>query len=280
MTTNDPRIANIIKERSEIIKNLDNGDITCLEALNSLEKIHLSEIEIFLDKAQNSQQYKKNKNLYFLGGTFLALGIGFFASPHIYPKFFGYSSAEACAIETKTEFAARACYAAYPSITSQKDVASPSQGSDTTQSSDTKQYVRQQPQVDTEEQAPVNGEVVWYNRSGVGVAPFQIKTPIGSNYLVKLSNAETHEDVLNVYVIGGTTANIKVPLGRFTVKYASGDKWYGYKKYFGQDTVYAEANTLFDFTREQDGISGYSITLYKVPNGNLHMKTISAKDFD
>ena len=77
----------------------------------------------------------------------------------------------------------------------------------------------------------------------------------------------------------GEHFTVKVPLGQFTIKYASGDTWYGYNYFFGPETVYNKANSSFTFARESDGYSGYTITLYKVRNGNLKTQAISAHDF-
>ena len=82
------------------------------------------------------------------------------------------------------------------------------------------------------------------------IAPFEIKTKEGGHYLVKLADSDTGKDVLTVFVRGGETANVKAPLGKYIVKYASGDKWYGYEHLFGPSTEYSKADDIFDFTRE------------------------------
>lgn len=46
-------------------------------------------------------------------GAFL---LGFFISPYIYPRLFGYQNAEECAIHTHTRGAYTACYRLYPSV--------------------------------------------------------------------------------------------------------------------------------------------------------------------
>jgi hypothetical protein len=126
--------------------------------------------------------------------------------------------------------------------------------------------------------APPNGEVVKYTQSK-GLAPFQIKSTPGSNYLIKIIDFNTNQPIMTVFVHGGKPFTAKVPLGKFTVKYAAGDVWYGYKYLFGPETAYNQAASSFTFSRQSDGYSGYSITLYKVRNGNLKTQTISANDF-
>ncbi|MFY9136816.1 hypothetical protein [Zwartia sp.] len=46
----------------------------------------------------------------------IAFFIGFFVSPYIYPKLFGYSSAEECAIHAKTKWAIGFCFDLYPEV--------------------------------------------------------------------------------------------------------------------------------------------------------------------
>ena len=125
---------------------------------------------------------------------------------------------------------------------------------------------------------PPNGEVYTYTGSD-RIAPFELKSSYGSNYLVKLADASTRQPVLTVFVRGGETVSIDVPLGTYTVKYAAGDKWYGYRFLFGPTTGYSKANETFNFRTAGNHISGYTITLYKVLNGNLKTESIRPDEF-
>lgn len=125
---------------------------------------------------------------------------------------------------------------------------------------------------------PPNGEIHTYT-SREGVAPFEIKSAYGGSYLVKLADASTGQPVVSVFVRGGNTVNLDVPLGTYVVKYAAGDKWYGYKHLFGPTTGYSKADETFTFRYNGNQVSGYTITLYKVRNGNLRTETISANEF-
>lgn len=111
------------------------------------------------------------------------------------------------------------------------------------------------------------------------LAPFEIKSSTGTHYLIKLDDSRTGATVQTIFVCGGSTVEVDVPLGTYTVKYASGDKWYGYKHLFGPNTSYSKASTLFTFSSEAGKYAGHTITLYTVPNGNLHMGKINAADF-
>jgi transcription initiation factor TFIIIB Brf1 subunit/transcription initiation factor TFIIB len=125
---------------------------------------------------------------------------------------------------------------------------------------------------------PYNGSTQIYTNSE-RVAPFEIQTSSGANYLVKLVTAYSHESAMTIFIKGGNTISVNVPLGTYEVKYASGEKWYGYEHYFGQETDYSKAEKLFTFENTGDHISGYTMTLYRVPNGNLRTTKINPSQF-
>lgn len=125
---------------------------------------------------------------------------------------------------------------------------------------------------------PYHGDVTWYT-AGDPVAPLEIRTAPGSHYLVKLSDFNSDRDVLTVFVHGGRVATLDVPLRTYRIKYATGEKWYGLTHLFGPDTSYARADSTFDFRVEGNQVSGYTLTLYKVVNGNLETSSISPEDF-
>lgn len=111
------------------------------------------------------------------------------------------------------------------------------------------------------------------------VAPFEIKAAQGSHYLLKLVDAYTYSPVMTVFARSGTTVEVKVPLGTYEVRYASGETWYGYEYLFGPETSYSKADKTFTFEVEGNQISGFTITLYKVANGNLHTSGIRPTEF-
>lgn len=120
-----------------------------------------------------------------------------------------------------------------------------------------------------------------YNTSATPLAPLEIKTPYGSSdyYFVKLVNVSTNRADMELFIHGGRTIEIKVPLGTYIMKYANGTKWYGREHNFGPETVYSKADSLFSFTKDYSGYSGYTVTLYKVQNGNLETEQITAEEF-
>jgi hypothetical protein len=84
---------------------------------------------------------------------------------------------------------------------------------------------------------------------------------------------------MEVFVRGGTTVEIEVPLGTYQLKYASGKNWYGTTHLFGPETAYNKADTPFRFYIEGQRISGYTVTLYRVQDGNLRTSQLNPKDF-
>jgi len=125
---------------------------------------------------------------------------------------------------------------------------------------------------------PRNG-AIRNHTSANGVAPLEIKTSPGSHYLVKLEDVSSKQNVMDVFVHGGNTVEIEVPLGSYLIKYASGEIWYGYQYYFGPETSYNKADQIFHFRVEGRQESGYTITLYRVSDGNLSITRIDPAEF-
>lgn len=127
------------------------------------------------------------------------------------------------------------------------------------------------------QELPRSGLYSYYGSSR-RIAPLQIKTSAGCNYFVKAVPRGKDAPVC-IFVRGGTTVEVDVPLGDYTIKYACGDEWYGEDLLFGSKTSYSKADSTFSFRRTYDGVSGYTLTLYKVQYGNLHTSKIDASSF-
>ena len=125
---------------------------------------------------------------------------------------------------------------------------------------------------------PDNGATTLYN-SEAQVARFVVAADVGSNYWIKLVDASTGRPAIALFVRAGTKAEVKVPLGTYVIKYANGRQWYGTTHLFGPDTSYSKAPDPVRFYVEGNIVHGFSITLYKVVNGNLHTERISASEF-
>lgn len=68
---------------------------------------------------------------------------------------------------------------------------------------------------------------------GPQIASLTIRSDAGASYFVKLENAATKSPVLELFVVGGSPLSVKVPLGRFILKYATGKSWCDERNYFG-----------------------------------------------
>jgi len=126
---------------------------------------------------------------------------------------------------------------------------------------------------------PSNGAIKTFSNKS-RIAPLKIETTRGANYLVKLVSLYSQKPVMTVFIRGGNTVTTKVPLGSYTIKYASGNnQWYGYKHLFGKQTQYSKADTTFTFENTGYQVTGYTISLYRVSNGNLSTSSINPSDF-
>ena len=125
---------------------------------------------------------------------------------------------------------------------------------------------------------PNTGNVNNYS-SATRIAPFAIETSAGANYFVKLKDVYSDQTVMEFFIRGGEKISTKVPLGTYQIVYASGDKWYGYSYLFGEKTSYSKTDQNFNFKQTYNGVSGYTITLYRVSNGNLTTSYLNPSQF-
>lgn len=109
-----------------------------------------------------------------------------------------------------------------------------------------------------------------------GNSPLQIKTNSGNHYWVKIVNAYNEkEEVVSYFIRGGETLDVNLPMGKYVVKYAYGDTWYGREHLFGENTGYSKADEVLEFYHGQ----GYIIELIQQLNGNLHTTAIDESQF-
>lgn len=125
---------------------------------------------------------------------------------------------------------------------------------------------------------PDNGTTWTYNNEQK-VARFVVDAGSGSHYWIKLVDVSTGSPVVALFVRAGSKTEIKVPLGNFEVRYASGQKWYGTTHLFGPDTFRTKVTESVRFYENGDSVVGHSITLYKVSGGNMRTESISASEF-
>ena len=109
-----------------------------------------------------------------------------------------------------------------------------------------------------------------------GVAPLSIKTSPngGYHYFVKIVNIVNHQELGSYFIRSGGMLEIKVPLGTYEIKYATGKQWYGTSYLFGPETTYSKADSLFTFRFDGYQYSGYTLELIMQRNGNLRTSGI------
>ncbi len=104
------------------------------------------------------------------------------------------------------------------------------------------------PSYNSEQFLPENGEIYVYTENP-RVAPIEIKTIHGDNYLVKIVSVPSQTTVMTVFIHGGTSVSFDVPLGPHEIKYASGKQWYGYDKLFGKKNQFQQREECFVICR-------------------------------
>jgi len=164
------------------------------------------------------------------------------------------------------------------SIPSLAEDPTPSSKTPTANSADS---VQREPTFDEPAQALPSNGTWWKGSDAEHIAPFRIETSLGGryHYYVKLYDIDTERTVLAVFVRGGRTAEVKVPLGTFGLKYATGMTWYGREYLFGPDTDYNKASQSFNFYSTGYQVSGYTVQLYRQRDGNLHTYDIDKDEF-
>jgi hypothetical protein len=127
---------------------------------------------------------------------------------------------------------------------------------------------------------PSSGSYKAYTNKALGPG-LQITTPPGdlNSYYCKLVNVVTGQTEMVMFVEGGQTAEFRVPIGSYRLKYAYGFSWYGPQYLFGPGTVCVEAETIVQFSIQGDQYLGHSIELYKRPNGNFETENIPMSEF-
>ena len=106
-------------------------------------------------------------------------------------------------------------------------------------------------------------------------APLMFKTYEGTNYYIKLEGWKTNKEVMTIFIRGGQKFEAKVPLGKYRVKYATGEVWYGKEDFFGPNTYFSQALEPLTFEKKGRYLRGHTISLYKVRNGNLRSKSFN-----
>jgi hypothetical protein len=128
-------------------------------------------------------------------------------------------------------------------------------------------------------------------RKGKGNQVAQLKIEAdATNYVLKLKDRKSNNEVLMIFVSANQTFETKVPLGTYRILGASGDVWYGEKDLFGPSTntfVLRRSSGApsfaggdeFEFTLKARTYHGHHLVLRKAVGGTLSTQTISTNEF-
>ncbi len=125
---------------------------------------------------------------------------------------------------------------------------------------------------------PRNGTLIkGYHK---GLAPFTILARNdGKHYYLKLLNASNGSETLSAFLRSGSTYNEHVPIGKYELKYAVGETWYGTRWLFGPKTIFRKLDQVFEFKIQNNEIAGYRLDLYLEPAGLAGTKKEYVFDF-
>lgn len=136
-----------------------------------------------------------------------------------------------------------------------------------------------EPEIELPPEQPIpESGTYWNSTDREEEAPFTIQTSGTGFYFIKLVTLK-NETAMEFFVHAGDTIEFDVPLGSYRMRYAAGEKWYGEEELFGPDTSCSKSNNIFDFHVYNDRIRGYSVTLYKIPGGNMQTYKIPRSEF-
>ncbi|MBL6752036.1 MAG: DnaJ domain-containing protein [Nevskia sp.] len=134
------------------------------------------------------------------------------------------------------------------------------------------------PPTQTPAQVSASGEPAtgWVQRPSRNPAvALSISAPAPGSYYVKL--LYTDEAPLGtLYLRGGETLRVYVPVGIYRVRYAYGDSWLGTDRLFGDDTFYAELRDNYDFFVDQGRPSSHDIVIYGRLAGSSQERVLTA----
>ena len=105
--------------------------------------------------------------------------------------------------------------------------------------------------------------------------PLTVNTDGSASFLIRFFDINRRQIAMDYFIPIGQSAHFQVPIGNYEVRYVSGDTWYGDEFLFGPGSRYSKADRILTF---EHGHS-YTLTLYRVRNGNLQTRTISAGSF-
>jgi hypothetical protein len=121
---------------------------------------------------------------------------------------------------------------------------------------------------------PAQGIYARYSNSSRPVQ-LTIDAPVGTNYFVKLVDAQTDTPVVSYFVRGGQMLTTTAPAGHFVLKAASGEHWCGESSLFGGGTNIVETGRPIALATDEI----HTISLQPHSDGNLLLRNIGRAKF-
>ena len=122
-----------------------------------------------------------------------------------------------------------------------------------------------------EMELPWDGQRIDHTLSA-NIAQLKVRCAAGNYYLLKLVDSGTGKLITSVFIYGGSSAVIDVPLGKFNVRYSYGQHWFGYRSGFGPKAPSVRGKELLTFEVKGAHASAYAISLIPstVSSESLH----------
>lgn len=99
-----------------------------------------------------------------------------------------------------------------------------------------------------------------------GLAPLTIRARYdGRHYYLKLIRLSDNSEAFTAFLKSGYTLSEHVPVGKYEIKYAVGENWYGPKWLFGNQTYFSKMDRVLEFKFQNNEIEGYRLDLYLQP---------------
>lgn len=110
---------------------------------------------------------------------------------------------------------------------------------------------------------PANGKVLKSKRAYDPYANHKVtvQAPTDSDVCVRLERVGNADMYVVFYIRAGEKATISVYHGKYYIKYALGEHWFGEDSYFGENGVYIQANEPFEFYFYRQGNYEYHVGL-------------------
>lgn len=112
------------------------------------------------------------------------------------------------------------------------------------------------------------------------LAPVRIENACENRHvLVKFVEPATGRTMLSAFVRAGDSAQFKVPLGIYELRFAAGNHWLGQQTLFGPETIYRKLGGHYSFARKGQKIMGYTFRLDMTPGGSSPLDPLARAQF-